>query len=431
MRRLLAFLVILTVASPAWAVTVERVVSPGGIEAWLVQDHSNPIISLEFAFQGGASVEAKPGLANMVSGLLDEGAGTLDSQTYQGKLEDLAIQLSFSAGKDQFRGELKTLTENRAAAFDMLRMALAEPRFDKEPVERVRGQILTMLARELQSPEAVAGRAWSKLVFAGHPYAQSVRGEPETVKAVTTADLRGYTKTWLTREGMVMAVVGDVTPEQLKPLLDKTFGPLPAKHPAISVAETTPKAPGRLEVIARDNPQSVAVFGSAGLKRDDPAWYAAYVMNYILGGGGFSSWLTEEVREKRGLAYSVASYLAPMDRAALISGSVATQNARMAESIEVIKGQWSRMAKDGPTEQELADAKTYLNGSFPLQLDSTDSVASLLVAVQLDNLGIDYLDKRQGYIDAVTMDQVKTVAARLLDPAALTFVVVGKPEGLK
>lgn len=430
MRRLLVFLAVLTVATPAWAVTVERVVSPGGIEAWLVQDHSNPIISLEAAFQGGASVETKPGLANMVSGLLDEGAGKLDSQTFQGKLEDLAIQLSFNAGKDEFRGELKTLSENRDAAFDLFRMALTEPRFDKEPVERVRGQILTMLARELQSPEAVAGRAWTSLVFAGHPYAHAVRGEPATVKAITTNDLRGYAKTWMAREGMVLAVVGDVTPEQLKPLLDNTFGALPAKHPAITVADTTPKAPGRIEVITRDNPQSVAVFGAAGLKRDDPDWYAAYVMNYILGGGGFSSWLTEEVREKRGLAYSVYTYLMPLDHAATISGGVATQNARTADSIALIKEQWARMAKEGPTEQELADAKTYLNGSFPLQLDSTDSVAGLLVAVQLDKLGIDYLDKRSALINAVTLEQVRKVAARLLDPNMLTFVVVGKPEGL-
>jgi Predicted Zn-dependent peptidases len=430
MRRLLVFLFVTVLALPAHAVTVERVVSPGGIEAWLVRDHSNPIVSLEVAFQGGASVEAKPGLANMVSGLLDEGAGPLDSQAFQGRLEDLAIQLSFNAGKDNFRGTLKTLTENRDTAFDLFRLAMTQPRFDKEPVERVRGQILTMLARELQNPESVAGRAWTRLVFAGHPYAQPVRGEPDTVKAITAADLRGYAKTWLAREGMVVAVVGDVTPEQLKPLLDKTFGALPARHPAIAVPETTAKAPGKIEVIARDNPQSVAIFGEAGLKRDDPDWYAALVMNYILGGGGFSSWLTEEVREKRGLAYSVYSHLAPLDRAGLISGGVATQNARMADSIRLIKEQWARMAKEGPTEQELADAKTYLTGSFPLQLDSTGSVAGLLVAVQLDDLGIDYLDKRSSYIEAVTLEHVRTVAARLLDPDRLTFVVVGKPEGL-
>ncbi|HLO76927.1 MAG TPA: pitrilysin family protein [Magnetospirillum sp.] len=430
MRRLLAFLFVLVTALPAHAVTVERVVSPGGIEAWLVQDHSNPIISLAMAMRGGAGVEAKPGLAHMVSGLLDEGAGPYDSQTFQGKLEDLAIELSFDAGKDNFRGNLKTLTDNRDTAFDMFRLALTQARFDKEPVERVRNQILTMLARELQNPETVAARAWYRLAFAGHPYAVPVRGEPDTVKAITVADLRNYTKTWLTREGMVISVVGDITPEQLKPLLDKTFGALPARHPAIAVPETQAQAPGKIQVIQRDNPQSVAVFGAAGIKRNDPDWYAAYVMNYVLGGGGFSSWLTEEVREKRGLAYSVYSYLTPMDHAGVISGGVATQNARTADSVRLIREQFARMVTDGLTDKELADAKTYLTGSFALQLDSTSSIAGLLVAVQLDDLGIDYLDKRNGYIQAVTKEQVKAVAQRLLDPAKLTFVVVGKPEGL-
>lgn len=430
MRRLLAFLFALVVAAPAHAVTVERVVSPGGVEAWLVQDHSNPIVSLSFAMQGGAAVEAKPGLAHMVAGLLDEGAGPYDSQTFQGKLEDMAIQLSFEASKDNFHGSIKTLTDHRAAAFELFRLALTQPRFDKEPVERVRNQILTMLARELQSPETVAARAWYRMTFPHHPYGVPLRGEPDTVKSITTADLRAYTKTWLSREGMVISVVGDITPEQLKPVLDNTFGALPARHPALTVPETQAQAAGKIEVIQRDNPQSVAVFGEAGIKRDDPDWYAAYVMNYVLGGGGFSSWLTEEVREKRGLAYSVYSYLTPMDRAGIISGGVATQNARTGESVRLIKEQFARMAAQGLSDKELADAKTYLTGSFALQLDSTSSIANLLTAVQLDNLGIDYLDKRNSYIEAVTKEQVKAVAQRLLDPDKLTFVVVGKPEGL-
>jgi len=276
----------------------------------------------------------------------------------------------------------------------------------------------------------VAARAWYKLAFAGHPYAIPVRGEPNTVKSITVADLRNYTKTWLSREGMVISVVGDVTPDQLGVLLDKTFGALPARHPAIAVPEVKPQATGKVEVIDRNNPQSVAMFGQTGLKRADPDWYAAYVMNYILGGGGFSSWLTEEVREKRGLAYSVYSYLTPLDHAGIISGGVATQNARTGESLKLIREQFGRMATQGPSEKELADAKTYLTGSFALQLDSTSSIAGLLTAVQLDNLGIDYLDKRNSYIEAVTMDQVRTIAAKLLDPATLTFVVVGKPEGI-
>lgn len=431
MRRLLAFLFVLVVAAPAArAVTVEKVVSPGGIEAWLVQDHSNPIISLSLSMEGGASVEAKPGLASMVAGLLDEGAGPYDSQTFQGKLDDLAISLSFQAGRDRFDGDLKTLSERRDEAFDLLRLSLTQPRFDKEPVERVRKQMLTILAREAQNPDSIAARTWSRLAFAGHPYGKSPHGEPDTVKSITVADLKSHAKAWLSRQGMLLAVVGDITPDQLAPLLDRTFGALPAAHPVANVPDVQVPAEGKVVVVDRDIPQSVAVFAAPGIKRDDPDWYAAYVMNYVLGGGGFSSRLTEEVREKRGLAYSVYSYLTPLRHAGVISGGVATQNARAAQSVGLIKDEFARMARDGISDKELADAKTYLTGSFALQLDSTGAIADLLIAVQRDNLGIDYLDKRNGFIEAVTKEQVQAAATRLLDPARLTFVVVGKPEGL-
>ncbi len=436
MIRRLAFLLPLLAllgAAPAGAVTVERVTSPNGIEAWLVQDHTNPIIAVEAAFRGGAATDpaGKAGLANMVSALLDEGAGPHDSQAFQGKLEDLAIGLSFDAGRDTFRGHLKTLTENRDTAFELFRLALTEPRFDKEPVERIRSQIQTILKRELQNPNTVAIREWNRVVFAGHPYASPVNGTPETVAKLTVADLKGWTRKHLARDALVIGVVGDITPEALGPLLDKTFGALPAKAAKVEVPYTTPKAPGRTIVIPRDNPQSVAMFGEGGIKRDDPDWYAAYVMNYILGGGGFSSRLTEEVREKRGLAYSVYSYLMPLDHAAVVMGGVATQNARLAESLNIIKDEWRRMREEGPTPQELDDAKTYLTGSFPLQLDSTVAIAGLLVAMQLDDLGIDYLDKRNGYMEAVSLKDVNRVAKRLLDPARLTTVVVGKPDGVQ
>ncbi|TAN53608.1 MAG: insulinase family protein [Rhodospirillales bacterium] len=429
MIRVLALLAALILALPAHAVTVERVVSPGGIEAWLVEDHANPIIALELSFRGGAASEpaTKAGLATLMASLLDEGAGPYQSQDFQARLEDQAIHLSFTAGKDSLRGHVKTLSSRKDEAFRLLGLALTQPRFDAEPLARMRNQLLANLARELQSPEAVAGREWFQRAFAGHPYALPANGTPETLKAITRADIKDFAARAIARDTLVVGVVGDITPDELARQLDAVFGPLPAQARLAAVPETTPLADGATIVIPRDLPQSVAVFGGAGIKRGDPDWYAGYVLNYILGGGGFSARLTEEVREKRGLAYSVYSYLGPMDRAAVISGGVATKAERMAESLAIIRAEWRRLRDEGATGEELADAKTYLTGSFALQLSSTEAIASTLVAMQEHRLGIDYLEKRNALIEAVTMADLARVARRLLDPDHLTAVVVGRP----
>ncbi|HLF58432.1 MAG TPA: pitrilysin family protein [Alphaproteobacteria bacterium] len=430
----LLLLVAALVAAPAAsrAVNVERVVSPGGIEAWLVRDPTIPVISVHLAFRDGAALDpgGKLGLATMVSGLLDEGAGDLDSEAFQGRLNDLAIQLGFDAGLDYFTGSLKTLKENRDTAFDMLRLALTSPRFDAEPIERIRNQVLTILARNAEDPGRIAAETWYRTVFPDHPYGRPVDGTPDSIHAIAAADLHRFVKERLARDNLMIGVVGDITPEELAPLLDKTFGALPAHAGPDTVPEVKPKGAGEFVVIDRDIPQSVVFFGEAGVKRDDPDYYAAYIMNYILGGGGFSSRLTQEVREKRGLAYSVYTYLNPLEHAGLISGGVATRNGKVKDSIEIIRGEWQRLRDRGVTDAELKDAKSYLTGSFPLRLDTTDKIAQTLVAIQMDRLGIDYLDKRNALIEGVTQKDIERVAQRLIDTQALAFVVVGKPDGV-
>ncbi|WP_043743405.1 M16 family metallopeptidase [Paramagnetospirillum magneticum] len=427
--RIVGFAALLLASLPAGAVTVEKVTSAKGIEAWLVQDHANPIIAMEIAFKGGAAHDpaAKSGLAGMMAALLDEGAGPHDSQAFQQILEDKVITLGFNAGRDSFAGHLKTLSENRDTAFELFRLSLVQPRFDKEPVERIRGQLLAGLMRESQDSGAQASRALFEAAFAGHAYARSPRGTVETVKTIQVADLRAFAKGQLTRDRLVVGVVGDITPQELARRLDEVFGALPATGPLGDIPEVVAHLPAGLVVIPKDNPQTTALFALPGLRRDDPDWYAAYVVNYILGGGGFSSRLTEEVREKRGLAYSVTSYLSPYAHSGLIVGSVATENSRFAESVRLIKEEFRRMRDEGPSETELADAKTYLNGSFPLSQDSTTAIATLLVQMQVDRLGIDFLDRRASVIGAVSLGDARRAAKRLLDADALSFVAVGKP----
>jgi zinc protease len=416
----------------AQSIPVERVVSPGGIEAWLVEDHGNPIISVALGFRAGAASdpEGKAGLAEMVSGLLDEGAGDLESQAFQQRLADLAVDLGFDAGRDSFTGSMRTLTENRDAAFDLLRLALTEPRFDPGPVERIRSQILARLASRANDPTEIADRVWWRATFPDHPYGRQPSGRPETIGRITAEDLHNFVDQRFARENLVLGVVGDITAAELGPLLDETFGALPPAAAPVSVGPATPSAAGELIVVDRTVPQSVVMFGQRGLQRNDPDFYAASLVNHILGGGGFSSRLMQEVRVKRGLAYSIGTYLYPLDHAGLLMGHVATQNTRVGESIDVIRAEWRRMQEEGPTAEELADAKTYLIGSYPLNFTSTGSTAQVLVAVQLENLGIDYFDRRTALIEGVTLEDAKRVAGELLDPANLATVVVGAPEGL-
>jgi len=426
----LAVLAVSTVA--AEAAKIERVVSPGGIVAWLIEDHTNPIIAVQISLAAGAVYDprGKEGLSELTAALLDEGAGDLDSQTFQGRLQDASISLGFDAAMDRFSGGLKMLTRHRDEAFDLLRLALTAPRFDADAIERMRAETLTRLSREAESPQRIAGETWWHQSFPHHPYGRPSQGTVDSVKAIARADLQDFVKQRLTRDSLIVGVVGDITAQDLAPLLDKTFGALPAKAAPHAVSDVVPESRGDIRVVRRENPQSAVIFGQRGIKRNDPDFYAALVMNYILGGGTFNSRLYAEVREKRGLAYSIGTYLSPLEHTGLILGSVGTRNSQVKQTIDLIRAEWKRMAAGDIGQAELDDAKTYLAGSFALQFRNSDAIAQLLVAIQAESLGIDYIERRNKLIAAVTLDDVKRVAKKLLDPAGLSFVVVGEPEGL-
>ena len=418
---------------PAAAMTIDRVVSPGGITIWLVQDHSIPAVDVEFTFRGaGAATEAKgkEGTANLLSDMLLEGAGDLDSQHFQGQVEDLSIELGFNAGFDSMEGSLKSLTENLDTAAGLLHDALTRPRFEASDLARVKTRIQTGLRRSREEPRTIAGETFMATAFPGQPYGRPLRGSVESVEALGADDLREFLRAHLGRDKLIVGAAGDITPEAVARLVDRIFDGVPAQSAAVTIGDTAPRNLGQTIVIERPVPQSIVTFGEAGVKRNDPDFYAATLVNYILGGGGFNSRLTTEVREKRGLAYSVFSYLAPYDHFGLVMGGTATENARVAQSISVLRDVWKKMHDEGPSERELANAKTYLTGSFPLQFDSTTQIARLLVSIQYDDLGIDYIDRRKDLINRVTVADAKRVAQRLLDPAKLLMVVVGQPAGM-
>jgi zinc protease len=431
MRSTLFALLLMLWAPGAGAITIERVTSPAGIEAWFVEDHTLPVVTIRFAFPGGAALDpdGKSGLAAMAASLLDEGAGPYDTAAFKTRLEDLVIDLRFEAGRDEVGGSLRTLKRNLGEAADLLRFAIAAPRFEPNAIERVRGEIVASLSQQAQNPRALSSRLWMRDAFDDHPYGGNVYGTPQSVGTISRDDLSGFVARRLSRAGLVIGAVGDVTRDELAALVDRVFGGLPAGDTQAQVAETKPAENGGLLITRRAVPQSAVTFGQVGPKRDDPDWYGARVVNDILG-GGFRGRLMKEIREKRGLAYGVSTELVSFRHAGLILGSVATENARVAQSIALIRAEWRHMRDEGPSEAELDDAKTYLIGSFPLTLDTSDRVASLLVEMQIEKLGIDYLDRRAALFDAVTLDQARRVAHRLLDPDGLSFAVVGDPADL-
>lgn len=431
LRRLaaLAALVLTSLAGfplAASAFDIQKVVSPGGITAWLVEDKTVPLVAMSFAFEGGAAQDPadRPGVANMLTGLLDEGAGDIDSAAFQARVEDLSVDLSFDAGRDAIFGSLRTLTENRAEAVRLLRLALTEPRFDAEPVDRIRAQLIAGIRRSERSPGDIASKLQMKANFPNHPYGRPVQGTADSVAAIGVADLRAFLARNFARDNLRVAVVGAIDAATLGAMLDEAFGALPAKADLVGVPDIVPGGAGRASATLA-TPQTTIRFTGQGLKRDDPDFLAASVATFILGGGGGSRLFTA-VREQRGLTYSIGLSLDALDHAGLVSGSTSTRGDQAGTVIKVVEDEIARFAKDGPSEAELAKSKDYLMGSFALRFVTSSRIARQLLSFQMDNLGIDYVQRRNREVAAITIADVRKAAQRLFGKG-LMVVTVGKP----
>ncbi|MEX0365652.1 MAG: M16 family metallopeptidase [Ruegeria sp.] len=433
MKRVFATLIAVVLALPAWAeVNIQEVTSPKGIKAWLVEEPSIPFTALELRFRGGTSLDApgKRGATNLMTGLIEEGAGDMDARTYARKLESLAASFTYDVGDDTLSISAQFLTENRDEVIDLLRTTILEPRFDQDAVDRVRAQVISGLRSDAKDPNDIAGRSFAAMVYGDHPYASEGKGTIESVSALTRDDIVAAHRGALARDRLYVGAVGDITPEELGALLDHLLGDLPETGAPIP-GKADLNISGGVNVVEFDTPQSVALFAQTGIDRDDPEFFAAYILNHIIGGGGFESRLMSEVREKRGLTYGVYSYLVPKDLASLYLGSVASANDRIAEAVEVIRDEWARAATEGVTGKELEDAKTYLTGAYPLRFDGNGQIAGILVGMQMEDLPIDYIATRNDKVNAVTLEEINAFARKFLDPEGLHFTVVGKPVGLE
>lgn len=410
---------------------IQEIKTPSGITAWLVEDRRVPVLSVDFAFRGAGAAqdpEERQGLAQLLSNTLDEGAGDLDAKAFQEELRAKSISLSFSQSRDHFHGSLKTLSKNRERAADLMALALTRPRFDAEAVERMRAANISRIKSNLTDPEWMAARIMNDVAWAGHPYARNSGGTLTSLAVLSAEDLRGAVKKRFARDNLVVAVAGDIGAAELPALLERLFGVLPEKADIVAVPETQVRGAGTVSLYERDIPQSVIQILQPGIKRDSPDYEAAQVMNQILGGGGFGSRLTEEIREKRGLTYGVYSSFVDMDGAQGFSVATSTQNEKAGEVLDLIRAEWKKMRESDASPKELADAVSYMTGAMPLALSSTDAISGLMLSLRLDGRPSDWLDGQAERIRAVSLSDVRRAAKKLLDPAGLTVVIVGRPE---
>jgi zinc protease len=432
MIRFRALLFLLFTASAAQAaVKVQPLTSPGGISIWFVEQRGLPIVNIEAAIRGGRALEpkGKEGVATLVSYLLDEGAGDLTSQAFMAALADRSISFGVAANAENFAVSLSFLTEHKSDALRLGALALTKPRFDPVPVKQMKDAILVDQKQVEDSPESKAALAWWERAFPGTDYGRNGLGTAASVSALTRTDLAAFHARSLAKSRLLVVIVGDMDAKSAAAAADALFGGLPKGEPDAEPVPLAIAGPGSVTIL-RDVPQSVVVFGLPAIKRNHPDFRALHTLNYILGSDGFSSRLMQELRVKRGLVYGVSTSLTTLRRSGVIYGSFATKNETAGDALNLVKAEFTRMRNEGPTKDEIAAAKAYLTGAWPLAFDSNATIASQLLSFRLDDLPPNYGDQRNAEIEALTADNLKRVAQTYMDPSKMFTIVLGQPKGL-
>lgn len=412
---------------------IQEFKTENGLTVWLVEDHNVPVISMDFSFKNAGSVQDDPekqGTARLLSNTMDEGAGELTSEEFQKELRDLSISLGFASSRDDFSGTVKTLTDNKARAFELLKLALNEPRFDEEPVSRMKAANQARIRSSLADPDWMAARILNDVAYAGHPYALNSGGTLSSLEKITPEDLRKFKNTYLAKDNLHIAVAGDIKKDELSKIVDDVFGALPETAPEATTEPLSLQNKGKVFLLEKDIPQTVVEIIQTGINRKDPMYQHAQIMNFILGSSGFGSRLTEEIREKRGLTYGIYSYFSNMDYFDGLMVSTSTENNNVKEILKLTAEEFSKLRSYPISQEELDNAKSYLIGSLPLSLTSTDKISGLLLSMKMNDLGIDYLDEREKAIQSATTEDIFKVSQKILKPENFVTVLVGKPTGI-
>lgn len=414
---------------------IQEFTSESGVDFWLVEDHTLPIITMNFAFRGAGSINdptGKDGLGQLLSNVLDEGAGERDAQAFQQALQDHAIDLSFSNSRDHFTGKIKTLSKHQDLAFGLLKDALTSPRFEEEAISRMENANIMRIKSSQSNMDWAAARLMNATYFGDHTYARNSGGTISGLKSITVEDLKNYHQEFLTRNRLVIAVAGDITPALAKTLVDRIFGSIPTGQNPDALDRISAPEKNLKKAFRTQSPQSVVHMVWPSLPKSDPDYHAYRVLNHLLGAGGFSSELMEEVREKRGLTYGIYSRPVHMDYADYLAIEAATSPENVVPMMTAVTDVINGFKNKPVDDEKLADAKSYLIGSLPLRFSSTQRLSSVPLSMQLDNLPITMLDDWTDNINAVTSADIKHVARRIFETAEPKAKVVAGavPEGI-
>lgn len=429
-RIILLFVLFIAVPAQAKVLDVQQVTSSGGLSIWLVEDHSVPVVSLNFAFLGAGGINDpadKQGLSQLLSNTMDEGAGEIDAETFQGILRDRAIELSFFSTRDDFGGSVRTLTRHQDKAFELLQLALTAPRFDKEAVDRMVAANVARIRSNLSDPSWLAARLLNDAMFKDHPYGQNSGGTVATLTGITPDDLRAAFKARYARANLVIAIAGDIEPDAAAALADKVFSGLPAKAAETSAIPAGFPENGDIVFYRQDIPQTMISVAWPGIDIHDRDYYAAVVMNHIFGGGGFGSRIMDEIREKRGLSYGIYSGLIHYTKADRMNVSGSTRAADTGQVLSLLRQSAEGMTSNPPTQKDIDDARDYLVGSLPIGFSSTENIAAAVLGLRIDDLGVDGFDKYVAGINAVTPADVARVAARVFAAKPVVALVGPMP----
>ena len=410
-----------------FALDVEEIVSDKNIRAWIVEDNSIPIISMNLTFKGGAYFDplTKEGTSTFVAALLDEGAGNLSSKEFKEEMNDLGMKIDFRSSKDEFSITFQTISKNKKKSFELLRRAILEPRFDSEEIEKIRNQIISSIKINESNIRSFSSQQFEKNFYLDHKFSRNVEGSLKSIKNIKKPDLEEYIKFFFTKSNLIIGISGDISKSEMKKQLDSTFGDLPKGDPKNFIIKGIEKVKTGELRIKKKSPQTSVFFGHIGLSRDDEKYFAARIANYVLGGGGFQSKLYKKIREENGLVYSIYSYLLPNAGGGIILGGFQTKNENVKTTLKLLKKEWSKIREKGISQEELDNAKSYFIGSFSRSFSSTKSIAALLNTVQTYKLGIDYFNKRSKIIKDLDLEFVNNVCKDFFKPSELFFTIVG------